>query len=144
MYTLMGAGALLLTVTQPLLAWRIARHGRPELPVVWRDAVVLGLVLTLVLGAGSGAMLGGVQPPSGAGLPVTCWHPDGGDFRPAHFIGMHAQQWLPLVGLLLVGPKPRLARSGLMVATLLVVVLWLWAMANDLQGANVLPPIASI
>lgn len=42
MYTLMGAGALALTATQPLLAWRIACHGRTELPVVWRDAVVLG------------------------------------------------------------------------------------------------------
>ncbi|MBA4267582.1 MAG: hypothetical protein C0453_21110, partial [Comamonadaceae bacterium] len=143
MYSLMGAGALALTATQPLLAWRIARHARPELPVVWRDAVVLGLVLTFVLGAGSGVLLGGAQPPSGTGLPLTGWHLGGGDLRPAHFIGIHAQQWLPLAGLLLIGAPPRPARSGLMLITVLVVALWLWAMIHGLQGAQFTPPPAS-
>jgi len=142
MYALMGLGALVLTATQPLLAWRIARHARPELPAVWRDAVVLGLVLTFVLGAGSGALLGGAQPPSGAGLPLTGWHLGGGDFRPAHFIGIHAQQWLPFAGLLLIAAPQRLARGGLMLIMLLVVALWLWAMAIGLQGAQFMPPAA--
>jgi len=142
MYSLMGAGALALTATQPLLAWRIARHARRELPAVWRDAVVLGLVLTFVLGAGSGALLGGAQPPSGTGLPLTGWHLGGGDFRPAHFIGLHAQQWLPLAGLLLIGAPPRQGRCGLLVITLLVVALWLGAMANGLQDAQLTPRAA--
>lgn len=141
MYTLMGAGALVLTATQPLLAWQIARHARPELSTVWRDAVVWGLVLTFLLGAGSGALLGSVQPPSGAGLPLVGWHLTGGDLRPAHFIGIHSQQWLPLAGLLLAPLAPRPARVGLIAATALVLGLWLWAMANGLEGAVFITPV---
>ncbi|HEX5737930.1 MAG TPA: hypothetical protein VFY22_05420 [Hydrogenophaga sp.] len=140
MYSLMGAGALAMTATQPLLAWRIARHARPDLPAVWRDAVVLGLVFTFVLGAASGALLGGAPPPSGAGLPLAGWHLGGGDLRPAHFIGMHAQQWLPLAGLLLVGFAPRRARVLLCGVALLVVGLWLWAMVSGLDGAVFITP----
>lgn len=141
MYTLMGAGALVLTATQPLLAWQIAHHARPELSAVWRDAVVWGLVLTFLLGAGSGALLGSVQPPSGASLPLVGWHLTGGDLRPAHFIGIHAQQWLPLAGLLLAPLAPRPARVGLIAATALVLGLWLWAMANGLEGAVFITPV---
>ncbi|WP_425261741.1 hypothetical protein ACPOLB_12760 [Rubrivivax sp. RP6-9] len=97
LYTLMGAAALLMTATQPLLAWQIHRHGRPEVPLLLRRAVVAGLVATFVLGAGAGGLLGGLQPPPGAGLPVVGWHLLG-DLRPAHFLGMHAQQLLPLAG----------------------------------------------
>jgi hypothetical protein len=140
MYTLMGLGAMALTATQPLLAWQIARHARSDVPVVWRDAVVLGLVLTFVLGASSGALLGGAQPPSGAGLPLVGWHLGGGDMRPAHFIGIHSQQWLPLAGLLLASVAPSRARLGLAGVTLLVVGLWLWAMAAGLDGAVFITP----
>jgi hypothetical protein len=79
LYSAMGAGALAMTATQPLLAWQIARHGRGDLPSAWRDAVVLGLMLTFLLGAGAGGLLGGIQPPAGAGLPVVGWHMGGGD-----------------------------------------------------------------
>lgn len=54
-YQVMGAGALLLTATQLVLAQQIARHGDPALPRVWREAVVLGLVMTFVLGVGAAA-----------------------------------------------------------------------------------------
>ena len=140
MYTLMGVAALAMTATQPLLAWQIARHGRKDLPVVWRDAVVLGLVLTFVLGAGSGALLGAAQPPSGEGLPVVGWHLGGGDLRFAHFVGMHSQQWLPLAGLMLLGTPTGRARVALAAVVVAVVAAWLWAVATGLQGAVFVPP----
>jgi hypothetical protein len=142
MYTLMGLGAMAMTATQPVLAWRIARHGRAELPAVWRASVVLGLVLTFVLGAGAGSLLGAVQPPSGVGLPVVGWHLSGGDLRPAHFVGMHAQQIIPLFGALLALASGRQRGSmwGLWLFVGLYTALWAWAMLIGLNGAVFTPP----
>ncbi len=138
MYTLMGLGALAMTATQPVLAWHIARHGRTELAPVWREAVVIGLVLTFVLGAGAGGLLGSVQPPSGAGWPVVGWHLGGGDLRPAHFVGMHAQQFVPLVGALLAAAGG--GRRWLWGFVVLYAMLWVAAMVNGLDGAVITPP----
>jgi len=63
--------------------------------------VVVGLVLTFLLATISGFLLGGRQPPAGMGLPIVGWHIGGADARPAHFLGVHAQQLMPLAGLAL-------------------------------------------
>lgn len=104
MYTLMGIGAMVLTATQPMLAWQLRRHADRSRPAALRLAVQLGLVLTFVLGASAGVLLGGLQPPdvsAGASLPLAGWSLAGGDLRPAHFIGIHAEQVLPLAALAL-------------------------------------------
>ena len=136
----MGLGALAMTATQPVLAWQIVRYGRDELHPTWRAAVVAGLVLTFLLGAGAGGLLGSMQPPAGTGLPVVGWHMAGADLRPAHFLGLHAQQFLPLAGLALLGLPRRTAAWALGAFTLTYVGLWVLAVQRGLMGAVLTVP----
>jgi len=140
MYGLMGLGALLLTATQPMLAWQIWRDGNHRWPSVWRDAVVVGLVATFLLGAGVGGMLGGMQPPDGAGLPVLGWHLGGGDLRPAHFLGIHAHHFIPLAGALLASLGLQRGRLWLWVFVGAYTVLWGWSVQVGLNGQLPTPP----
>lgn len=140
MYTLMGVGALLLTATQPMLAWQLRSHADPARPPALRLAVRWGLTLSFVLGAGSGMLLSGLQPPdAGAGpmLPVFGWSLQGGDLRPAHFIGIHVAQALPLAGLWLsrraVASDVRVARWVRLLA-LAYTVIFAAALAWGLMG----------
>lgn len=103
MFGLMAVAAVALTATQALLAWTIWRNA-PVAPLpVAAQAVLLGLMLTWLLGTASGFLLGGKQPPAygEAVLPLLGWHLAGGDGRPAHFLGLHAHQLLPLLGFVL-------------------------------------------
>ena len=129
----MGTGAMLLTATQPWLAWLIWRHGDRGVAPAYRLAVLLGLVLTFVLGASVGMLLGGGQPASGVGLPVVGWSRSMGDLRVAHFVGIHAGQVLPLAGFALSPPGSRAAQwPGMWGATALWTALW----AGTLAGAG--------
>ncbi|MBT9488197.1 MAG: hypothetical protein IV093_11875 [Rubrivivax sp.] len=143
LYSAMGFGALAMTASQPLLAWLILRHGRTDVAPAWRLAVLLGLVLTFVLGAGAGGLLGSMQPPAGAGLPLVGWHLGGGDLRPAHFLGLHAQQFLPLAGLAVVAWPARRARWALVLFAVFYAAAWAWALQRGLHGAVLTVPDAA-
>lgn len=99
MFGLMAIAAVALTATQAWLAVMIASQYRDQPMPADVLAVVIGLGLTTVLGTISGMALGGNQPPAGSGMLVFGWHLGLQDYRPAHFLGIHAHQFVPLAGL---------------------------------------------
>lgn len=135
MYALMGIGALLLTATQPMLAWQLARHPDRRRPAAYRHAVLIGLVLTFVFGAGVGGLLSTLQPPgSGTLLPLFGWSLAGGDLRPAHFVGIHAGQVLPTIGFAAASLGLRRAKTAVWAAaggySVLFGVLVVWGLSG--------------
>ena len=109
MFSMMAFGAISLVVVLVWYAVIIAREVRWQLlsqPVVL--AVVLGLVLTCMLGGGFGLYLGGSgshfvgsSVSDANGLWLVNWSKEVGDLRVAHFFGMHAMQVIPLFALML-------------------------------------------
>ncbi|MCA3237681.1 MAG: hypothetical protein ACK5YJ_02675 [Curvibacter sp.] len=104
MYRLMGVGAALLTTSSLVLAAVIARSVRYRAAGVVKLGIVVGLVLTWVLGLGFGAymsaqptghLVGALVTDTG-GLPVVNWSRSAGDLRVPHFFGIHAMHFVPL------------------------------------------------
>ena len=123
MFGVMGLAAVGLTATQAWLAWEIWKEQRGADMPVETLGVIIGLVLTFVLSTISGFMLGGHQPPAGQGLPVVGWHAVK-DIRPAHFLGVHAQQLIPLWGLIASKFMGSFSNAGLLWGSVLYVVFW--------------------
>jgi hypothetical protein len=123
MFGVMAIAAVGLTASQAWLAWEIWKEQKSADIPVETLGVIIGLVLTFVLSTVSGFMLGGNQPPAGQGLPIVGWHLYK-DIRPAHFLGVHAQQLIPLWGLIAAKFMDSFGHTGLLAGSLLYVALW--------------------
>ena len=123
MFGVMAIAAVGLTASQAWLAWEIWKEQKSADIPVETLGVIIGLVLTFVLSTISGFMLGGNQPPAGQGAPIVGWHLYK-DIRPAHFLGVHAQQFIPILGLLAAKFMGSFAQIGLIAGSLLYVALW--------------------
>ena len=123
MFGVMAIAAVGLTASQAWLAWEIWKEQKSADMPVETLGVIIGLVLTFVLSTISGFMLGGNQPPAGQGLPIVGWHLYK-DIRPAHFLGVHAQQLIPVWGLIAAKFMDSFGHIGLLAGSLLYVVLW--------------------
>ena len=156
LYGLMGLGALILTATAPALAWGIVRNNRATGRTTLRPldlAVVIGLVLTFALGVPEGAIMGASQShlvgalPVGAlpaasapSLPLFGWSRMFGDLRPAHFMGIHAQQIIPVFGALAAALlAPDRARRAIVGFSALYVVATVLLLVEALAGRPLFP-----
>jgi hypothetical protein len=107
MYGLMGVGAISLVAAGLPLAWEIGRRPLGGLRPDFVAAIVMGLVLCFVLGGGFGIYMAqqpghSVGPVGGHSL-IFGWNRAGGDLRIAHFLGIHSQQAIPLLGFSVAG-----------------------------------------
>ena len=125
LFGVMAIAAIGLTASQALLAWEIWKEQSATALSAVTLSVVLGLVLTFVLSTISGFLLGGHQPPAGVGLPFVGWHLYR-DIRPSHFLGVHAQQLIPLLGLLAERLGGRFDTLGVIAGTAGYVFAWLF------------------
>jgi hypothetical protein len=142
LYGLMGLAAVGLVGMSLVLAGLIVRRPAPGLRPAWRDAVVLGLVLTFTLGGGLGGYMsaqtghavgaagGGI---GGASLPLFGWSTVGGDLRPPHFFGIHAEQFLPFFALFVPG-RGLASRLAVWIAAIAYVAFTLAVFAQALSG----------
>jgi hypothetical protein len=108
-YSAAGVGAVAMIA---IVLWQgvlVARQPSGVLAPALQRAITLGAVIafggTLVtagyLSSANGHWVGGTRSDAG-GLPLMGWSRDGGDLRVAHFFALHAQQALPLLGVVLV------------------------------------------
>jgi len=104
MYVAMGVGAVLLVATTLPLAWEIGRRPAEGLSRDYVAAVVIGLLLTFMLGGVLGGYMSSQHGHSvgleGGRTFLFGWNRSGGDLRIAHFLGIHAEQAIPILGAL--------------------------------------------
>jgi hypothetical protein len=125
LFGVMAIAAVGLTATQAWLAWEIWQEQKTMGLSVVTLGVVNGLLLTFILSTVSGFLLGGHQPPAGVGLPIVGWHLYR-DIRPSHFLGVHAQQFIPLLGLLVERFAGQYANVGLIAGSVAYVSAWMF------------------
>ena len=133
LFGLMALAAVGLVASQAWLAWLIWKAVGTAVLTPTLLAVLLGLVLTFVLSTASGFMLGGRQPPAGVGWPVVGWH-TWQDVRPAHFLAVHAQQFIPLAGLLAERMGGQAAIPGVIGFTLSYLAAWVALSVMGMAG----------
>ena len=99
-YGVMGVGAVSLTATAAYVGWNIWRRRDEN---IWREAAGFGLVMGALLGTITAGYMSsmpshwvGGNHTDANGLVFFNWSTTGGDLRVAHFLGLHAAQFIPL------------------------------------------------
>lgn len=145
MWTLMGVFAVVLIATTLPLAWEIARRPAEGLRGDFVAAVVAGLLLTFLLGGILGGYMSS-QPGHSVGLEggrtfLFGWNRSGGDLRVAHFLGIHAEQAIPILAGLAAeaGLAQRVRWAVLVAGTAVYAALTLAVFAQAVAGRPLFP-----
>jgi hypothetical protein len=141
MYSVMGAGAVILVVSSFAVGWMIWRNGNPRFGAGLRlggaVGLMLGGVLTLItagyLGSANSHWIGGIASDAN-GLFLMGWSRSGGDLRVPHFFATHVMQALPVLGLLADRLYPRSARQIVVAGSVISVLVVVHTFAQALSG----------
>jgi hypothetical protein len=102
-YAVMGLGAVSMTAIAAYVGFRLWRHRKDGLMT---EAAALGLMVGAALGTLAGAYISqklghavGGDPTDATGTGFFAWSTTGGDLRIAHFVGLHAAQFIPFAAL---------------------------------------------
>ena len=143
MYGLMGVGAVTLISVNLPLAYEIAKRPAQGLRSDYHASVVLGLVLSVILGGGLAAYMstqtGHTVGTNSGHAPIFGWNRSGGDLRIAHFIGLHLHQALPFVMICVQSLWAPLRWLILGISTLVGIWLSLFVFLQALAGEVFLP-----
>lgn len=145
-YSAAGVGAVAMI---SVILWQgilVARQPHGVIAPALKTALALGAVIAFAatlatagyLASGNGHWVGGTRSDAG-GLMLFGWSRDGGDLRVAHFFALHAQQALPLFGLVLVGLRRPNASMVVWLGAVAYVALIGFTFAQALAGAPFLP-----
>ena len=100
-YATMGAFAVLFIGALVPLAWEIWRRPNEQGDRTMSQAIVAGLLMTVLAGGGTGGLMSAKGRHTigreGARLPLLGWNVSGGDIRVPHFLGIHVMQALPMI-----------------------------------------------
>jgi hypothetical protein len=145
MYQLMGAGATLIVLATALLGVLVLLRPARQVPRLVSRAVGIGLLVSGIAGmvtgwaiaVNHGPVIGGGG--HGPGVPLLGWSGTGGDLRVAHFVGLHAAQVIPLLGLMLNAWNARDTRPVLLAAAVVWSVATLGLFIQALAGRPFIP-----
>lgn len=143
LYGIMGVAALALVGTAAVLAWEIARRPARGVRGDYLAAVVIGLVLCVFMGGGLGMYMAQQSGHSvgavGGSVPVFGWNRSGGDLRVAHFLGIHAQQAIPLIAYLAGGLSRPARLAVIAIGAIGYVILTTALFAQATRGVPLIP-----
>lgn len=145
-YSLAGVGAVTLMIAVLVQGVQLARDRLVRIAPAFRLSLVLAAILAftatvligMTLASGDGHWIGGARSDAG-GLPLLGWSRTGGDLRVAHFWALHAHQFIPLAGWLVVRTGMRWQRSAVLAFTVAYAGLIALTFMQALQGQPFIP-----
>jgi hypothetical protein len=145
-YSLAGVGAVTLMIAVLVQGVQLARDRVVRIAPAFRLSLVIGAILScaatvfiaMTLASGDGHWIGGARSDAG-GLPLLGWSRTGGDLRVAHFWALHAQQFIPLAGWLVVRTRMRWQRSAVLVFAAAYIGLMAFTFMQALQEQPFIP-----